>query len=190
MPGNANRAAEVARGVAHALDDISQISPQTTTKQLSAASTSGVVSALEQFQECIRYLNTRRSKGAIIDINAEDDVQDVLFLMLRPWVPDLLPENPTDRSASRYVIKDFLSKQLKTVIEAKFIRDKKHGKDISKELHDDIEMYRNHPDCLEIVFFIYDPDSLVPDAAGLKKQIQGVRNYDGRSLRVSCLVKP
>jgi hypothetical protein len=149
-----------------------------------------VVSALEQFQECVRYLNTRRSSGAVIDISGESDVQDALFLMLRPWLVDLVPENPTDKVASRYVIKDFLSRELKVVVEAKYIRDKKHGKEISKELHDDIETYRNHPNCENLVFFIYDPDALIPDVSALKRQIEAVRSYETKQLAVYCVVKP
>ncbi len=184
--------ADVAKDVASALEEISLISPLAVARdrKTSFTSASSIVNALEQFQECVRYLNTRRSKGAIININGEDDLQDVLFLMLRLWIPDLVPENPIDRIASRFVIKDFLSKELGTVVEAKLIRDKKHGKEITKELHDDIEMYKNHPDCYEIVFFIYDPASLIPDIGSLRRQIEGARKYDGRSLHVHCIVKP
>jgi hypothetical protein len=149
-----------------------------------------VVTCLEQFQDCVRYLNTRRSKGAVINIENENDVQDVVYLMLRPTIVDLIPENPTDKIASRYVIKDFLTKNLNLVVEAKFIRDVKHGKDISKELHDDIETYRNHPNCSYIIFFIYDRDSLIPDTLALKTQIEGVRNYGGKQIQVFCVIKP
>ena len=109
--------------------ELRKLNPRESIARASSAvglSVSQVVSALEQFQECVRYLNTRRSKGAVIDINGEDDIQDVVFLMLRPWVVDLVPENPTDRVASRYAIKDFLSRDLGMVVEAKNVRDKKH----------------------------------------------------------------
>jgi hypothetical protein len=154
------------------------------------ASVEKVVSALEEFVECVRYLNTRRSSGAIIEINKEADLQDVVYLMLRPWVRDLVPENPTDKVASRFVIKDFLSKQLAMIVEAKYIREKKHGHDISKEMHDDIEMYRNHPDCRTLVFFTYDRDAYIPDVAALKRQIEGIRSYGDKRLAVFCVVKP
>lgn len=149
-----------------------------------------ILSALEQFPECVRYLKTSRSSGAVIGINCEANVQDVVFLMLRPWIIDIVPEDPTDKSASRYSIKDFISKDLETVVEVKYIRDKKHGRSISKELHDDIEMYKNHPQCKHLVFFIYDRDTVIPDVAALKKQIEGPRNYDSKKLTVFCVVKP
>lgn len=58
-----------------------------------------VVAALQSLSEIVRYLNTRRSRGAVLDLDDEAAIQDVLYLMLRPWVLDLTPENPTDRFA-------------------------------------------------------------------------------------------
>lgn len=177
-------------GTAEAMSRLGTQGLPKASARLAPPSVGKLVSALEQFQECVRYLNTRRSKGAVINIDGEDDVQDVLFLMLRPWVADLTPENPTDRVASRFTIKDFLSKELKAVVEAKYIRDGRHGREISKELHDDIETYRTHPDCEHLIFFIYDPDSLIPDLAALKRQIEGQRSYGTKTLQVYSVVKP
>jgi hypothetical protein len=191
--GWAKSAKKAASGVRDAAEEINTLGAQ--KKPIGNVTDAGfgvekIVSALEQFPECVRYLNTRRSSGAVIDINSEADVQDVLFLMLRPWITDLVPENPTDKTASRYSIKDFISKERESVIEAKYIRDKKHGRDISREMHDDIEMYKNHPHCKHLVFFVYDRDAIIPDVAALKKQIEGVRHYDGKKLTVFCVIKP
>lgn len=183
-----------ARGIASSVislsDELNKFVPQDSTTSPGAISAARVVSVLDQFQECVRYLNTRRSKGAVIDINGEDDLQDVIFLMLRPWIPDLVPENPTSKVASRYAIKDFISNQSNLVVESKYIRDKRHGKDITRELHDDIEVYRNHAQCKQLVFFIYDPDSLIPDVAALVRQIEVRREYQGKPLEVRIVVKP
>lgn len=155
-----------------------------------SASVAQIVAALNQFMECVRYLNTRRSTAAVLKLDSEAAVQDALYLMLRPWVLDLVPENPTDKVAGRYSIKDFVSKSVQVVIEAKFIRDASHGKGISKELHDDIETYRHHPACRHLLFFIYDPDALIPDRAALERQIVVDRLYDGVPLTCQLIVKP
>ncbi len=149
-----------------------------------------IIAALNQFQECVRYLNTRRSQGAVLNLESEADVQDAVYLMLRPWVHDLVWENPTDRVANRYTIKDFISRQARTVIEIKFVRDASHGRQISREMHDDIENYRHHSHCRTIVFFVYDPDSLIPDQETLRQQIEEPRSYGGRPLRCVLVVKP
>jgi len=149
-----------------------------------------VCSALDEFSECVRYLNTRRSSGAILQLDSEAAVQDALFLIVRPWVRDLVPESPTERLGNRYSVKDFRSKQLRLVLEAKFVRDKQHGRNISKELHDDIEVYRHAPDCDTILFFVYDPDSNIPDSRELKRTIEQNRVYDGRALQCLLMIKP
>lgn len=147
-----------------------------------------IIQALEQFSECVRYLNTRRSSGTTLNLNSEAGVQDLIYVMLRAWVHDITPETPTEKVANRYSIKDFLIKSAKTVIEAKFIRDEHHGKNISKELHDDIENYRHNPDCDTLIFFIYDPDSFIPDVAAIKRTIEEERLYSGRSLKCRVIV--
>ena len=148
-----------------------------------------VFAALDQFMECVRYLNTRRSEARMA-LDSEAAVQDLLFFMLRSCVPDLVPESPTDRVASRYTIKDFRSVSLRTIVEAKFVRDKDHGKSISREIHDDIETYRTDPMCETLIFFIYDPDVNIPDRGALKRHVEVERTYAGRSLSCHVLVHP
>jgi hypothetical protein len=97
-------------------------------------SVEAVLAALNSFTDVVRYLNTRRSTGAILELSNEGSVQDALYLMLRPWILDLVPENPTDKIANRYAIKDFLSRSSRFVIEAKFVRSKDHGKTRSLNL--------------------------------------------------------
>jgi REase_DpnII-MboI len=145
--------------------------------------------ALEEFMESVRYLNTRRSETSL-SLVSEAAVQDAIFLMLRPWVSDLVPESPTDRVASRFTIKDFRSISTRTIIEVKFVRDRDHGRLISRELYDDIETYRTDPFCEHLIFFIYDPDVHIPDRAALQRQIEVERFYDGRRLYCHAVIKP
>lgn len=148
-----------------------------------------VFAALEEFMECVRYLNTRRSE-ARFSLDSEAAVQDLLFFMLRASVPDLVAESPTDRVASRFTIKDFRSASLRTIVEAKYVRDRDHGKTISKEIHDDIETYRTDPICERLIFFIYDPDVHIPDRSALRRHIEIERQYAGRALSCHVIVRP
>jgi hypothetical protein len=178
---------------AKAAEMIAGLATFASRRQLVAAETvsvSGVCAALQEFGECVRYLNTRRSSGAILQLDSEASVQDALYLILRPWVHDLVPENPTDRTGNRFSVADFRSRRLRLFIEAKFVRDKQHGRGISKELHDDIEVYRQHPDCDTIVFFVYDADSSIPDERELRRVIEEPRTYTGRPLTCMLIVKP
>lgn len=149
-----------------------------------------VLAALGSFNEITRYLNTRRSSGAILDITSEAAVQDVVYLMLRPWVLDLVYENPIDKVGNRYAIKDFVSHSGKFVVEAKYVRSRDHGKGIISELNDDIETYHYHRSCEDLIFFIYDPDSNIPDAAAVERHLRTARTYDGKTLRCHGVIKP
>ena len=149
-----------------------------------------VLDALHSFTDCVRYLNTRRSGGALLSLDSEAAVQDALYLMLRPWITDLIPENPMDKIGNRYSIKDFISRSSRIVIEAKFVRNTDHGKNIIKELNDDIETYRYHSHCDDLIFFIYDPDALIPDSAALSRHILANRTYDNKVLRCHGVIKP
>lgn len=162
--------------------EVTQDTPQVTVE--------AVLAALNSFTDIVRYLNTRRSRGAILELDDEAAVQDALYLMLRPWILDLVPENPTDKVANRYVIKDFLSRANRLVIEAKYVRSTEHGKSISKELNDDIENYRYHPFCDDLIFFIYDPDSYIPDSAAVERHLRTSRSYDDKTLRCHAVIKP
>jgi hypothetical protein len=146
--------------------------------------------ALHSFSEIVRYLNTRRSRGAVLELEDEAAVQDALYLMLRPWILDLTPESPTDRVANTFSIKDFVSPGGRFVIEAKYVRDKSHGKSIVKEMNDDIETYRYHANCDDLIFFVYEPNSHIPDSAALERHLVTTRMYGTKALRCHAVIKP
>lgn len=173
------------------LDEIRKIaSVSSSASGANEITVEAVMAALNSFSDIIRYLNTRRSTGAILELTNEAAVQDVLYLMLRPWILDLVPETPTDRIANRYSIKDFASQSGRFVIEAKFVRSSEHGKSLAKEINDDIETYRYHPKCDDLIFFIYDPEAHIPDAGALERHLRVNRTYDGKVLRCYGLIKP
>jgi hypothetical protein len=182
------------RSASTALGGLAQLASGASEPSVAPAPRVGAsLLALQEFDACVRYLNTRRSAGAVINIQSEADVQDVLYLLLRPWIVDLAYESPADKSANRYVIKDFSSAAGRFVVDAKYIRDKEHGRLISKELHDDIEMYRTHPRCDDLVFFVYDPDAFIPDQRALREAIEIERAYGKggeKLLRCHLIVKP
>jgi hypothetical protein len=140
-----------------------------------------------EFDPCLRYIKSR--SRTTITINDESQLQDFVFLILKSSIDDLIPETPTGKAASRFAIEDFFSKKLGLVIEAKYIRDKNHGRNVTKELHDDIEMYRTHDNCSTIVFFVYDPSKFIPSVSALVRHLETKRTYDQKPLGVRCIVR-
>ena len=125
---------------------------------------------------------THRRRGATsLTFESEYDVQDLLHALLRPWVADIRPEEFTPSYAGSSTRMDFLLPTHRIVLELKLVRDRAHGRKVGDELIIDIEHYRRHPDCEALWCVVYDPDHLIPNPAGLTRDLEGERKTpDGR----------
>ena len=126
-------------------------------------------------QRAMHPLTHRRKGAAVLSFSTEYDVQDLLHSLLRPWVADIRPEEFTPSYAGSSTRMDFLLPAHGMVIELKFVRDRSHAKNVGNELIIDIEHYRKHPDCRSLWCVIYDPQSLLTNAEGLRKDLEGRR---------------
>ncbi len=147
-----------------------------------------VIDLIDAFEDCVGYSNNRRSE-VILDTSAEDGVQDLLYFMLKPYIFDLVPEQPVSNETRQYSIQDFRSKSLRTVIEAKKIRNKSHGKTIKKELNDDIGEYKHDEECDNLIFVIFDPEHFIESRSGLIRNFDGIHSHGSKSLFVKTIIK-
>lgn len=132
---------------------------------------------------------THRRKGAqALSFSTEYDVQDLLHALLRPWVADIRPEEFTPSYAGSSTRMDFLLPKHKVVIELKFVRDTSHAKRIGDELIIDINHYQCHPDCEHLWCAVFDQDHLLPNAEGLKTDLNGQRSTKDGEVHVRVLV--
>ena len=117
---------------------------------------------------------THRRKGLqSLTFSSEYDIQDLLHALLRPWVSDVRPEEFTPSYAGASTRMDFLLPDYSLVIETKLVRDRAHARRIGDELIIDMDHYRAHPDCSSLWCVIYDPDRLIENIGGLKKDLEG-----------------
>lgn len=132
---------------------------------------------------------TLRRKGAVpLTFSTENDVQDLLHALLRPWVADIRPEEFTPSYAGSSTRMDFLLPAQRIVIELKFVRDAGHAKKIGDELIVDIDHYRKHPECETLWCVVFDPEHLIRNAEGLKKDLEGPRSSKEGTVQVKVLV--
>jgi hypothetical protein len=83
---------------------------------------------------------------------------------------------------------DFLLPEHRFVIELKFVRDRAHASRIGDELIIDVEHYRRHPDCATLWCVVYDPEHLLLNAEGLKRDLDGPRRMKDGTIDVRLLV--
>lgn len=129
-----------------------------------------------KFHRIARQLRTRHSSRATLQISDEYDVQDLLHALLLLHFDDVRPEEWTPSYAGGAVRMDFLLKQEKIVIEVKKTRDSMTAKSLGEELIIDKEKYAEHPDCEKLYCFVYDPEGLLGNPAGIKNDLEKEEN--------------
>jgi hypothetical protein len=133
-------------------------------------------------------LKHRRKDLPFLTFENEYDVQDLLHVMLRPWIRDVRPEEYTPSYAGSSTRIDFLCADYDIVIEVKYVRDTKHAKKVGDELIIDITHYAVHPQCNELWIVIYDADGLIPNPGGLIKDLNGEHTNQSRTVQVRAFV--
>ena len=125
-----------------------------------------------RFHKVARQLRTRHNDRNTINISDEYDVQDLLNALLQIFFDDIRPEEWTPSYAGSAVRMDFLIKDIDTVIEVKKTRKSMTAKDLGEQLIIDIEKYQEHPNCKQLICFVYDPEGLLGNPAGIKNDLE------------------
>lgn len=147
---------------------------------------------LDAFPSLVGYLKARRSEGLMV-LDCEADVQDLLFLALKPHFPDMVYEEPTKKGAAGYSVGDFSVPSLKLVLEAKYVGSPQDAKAKADEIAEDIWKYTTQTDCQRIVFFIYDPHLCIadrPNYIGGLSAASGEFASKGRAVEIQTVIKP
>jgi len=145
---------------------------------------------LESFKVCVERFIDRGYGRQAVEMSSEYDVQDLLYVMIKPLFPGLECEEHTPKYAGSEKRVDFVIKEISVVIEVKYVRDKRHAKTIFDEMKIDIESYHAHAHCNTLIFFIYDPNLRIQDAKRKMQELSGIRSIKGREMQVKTIVSP
>ena len=97
-------------------------------------------------------------------VTAEREVQDILWLMLRPVFDDLVEEETLPKLGHSTYRADFGIPSLGILIEVKYVRKSSDFKEIEKQVLEDSVAYLNGVTAYkEIVVFIYDESASVQE---------------------------
>jgi hypothetical protein len=128
---------------------------------------SDLINLFQKFHLVVRQLKSRYNNRSTLDVNDEYDVQDLLHALLRIYFDDVRAEEWTPSYAGGSSRMDFLLKSEKTVIEVKKTRVGLNDKELGKQLLEDKEKYKVHPDCHKLICFTYDPDGRIINPKGI-----------------------
>lgn len=128
-----------------------------------------------KFPTIAQQLKSRYNGRPTITITDEYDVQDLFHALLRMFFDDVRAEDSTERYGAKNYRIDFVLKQEETVVEIKMTRPNLNGKKIQDQLAIDIDAYRKHSSCKNLVAFIYDPERYIENPVGFEIDVSGPR---------------
>lgn len=134
-----------------------------------------LLDALDQvvlkFHAVAVQLRSRYADRATLDINDEYDVQDLMHALLRLYFDDVRPEEWVPSYAGSASRTDFLLPQIDTVVEIKKTRVGLNSKVLGEQLIIDIFKYKKHPQCRNLLCFVYDPEGRIANPGGIENDL-------------------
>jgi hypothetical protein len=124
------------------------------------------------FGSFVRQLNRRYNNRQGIIITDEYDVQDLLHAQLVAFFEDVRKEDPVPICAGASSRVDFYIADIRTAIEVKLKRKDLDDNTLGKQLLDDVGKYSKRADVENVVFFIFDPDHLIVNPSGMKRDVE------------------
>jgi len=113
-------------------------------------------------------LRERHDGRDTLVVDDEYDVQDALHAVLRLHFADVRDEEWGPSHAATSTRLDLLLKGERIVIETKMTRPNLSQRKLLEEIAVDKERYRSHPDCGEVVFFVFDPGGYLRNPIALE----------------------
>lgn len=129
---------------------------------------------LDRFPDVVSSINRRHAGRDGFAIHDEYDVQDLLRSICLAYFDDVRDEEAVPSFAGKNSRIDLYLKDEARFIEVKMTRDGLRDKRLGEELSIDIPQYKEHPGCEHLYCFVYDPDRLVRNPTGLKRDLEKV----------------
>lgn len=141
---------------------------------------------INRFHLIARQLRARYSDRPTIEIEDEYDVQDLFHSLLKLYFDDVRPEEYTPSYAGSASRVDFLLKKEKIIIEIKKTRKNLGAKEVGEQLIIDSQRYQSHPDCSQLICFVYDPEERIANPRGIENDL----THEISNVPVSVFIRP
>lgn len=144
---------------------------------------------LLQFGNAVKKITRNRRKGhKEFEINDEYDVQDLLYIMLKPLFPKMTDEEPTPKVGPKFNKIDLILRKEGLMIEVKMIKDSDTDeKKFVEQLKNDIQSYYRYGFLKDLLIFVYDPQNKTKDSQNFY-ELNGVQEIQGVRFNVEVIV--
>lgn len=147
-----------------------------------------VSQVIKNFPEGIKKIKSRRKGKNNFEFKDEYDVQDVLYVMLKPLFPTLKEEDPIPKVGVSSTRIDLMLREKGILIEVKMIKenDTDEAKFI-KQLKEDIQSYHICQWMKNLICFVYDPFDKTKDRNNFY-DLNGQQTINGKTFVVEVIV--
>lgn len=153
-----------------------------------AAALFEVKRAIDSLTATIRSFRSREKGLCPWTISREDDVRDLLYVMLRPRIFDIVTEEAIPSKAGTHKFADLCSKAIPFLLELKWIGRKGDWKKKVEEIHIDIRTYVAHP-ASETIFVIVDDVRDIQDPRALERELTTTQTIGEREVDIFVSVR-
>lgn len=137
---------------------------------------SHVATILSRFEDCMlhwRYDADDLKAPVKWEIAREEHVQDIIWVMLRGYFPDIIPEDSLPKIGEIFYKPDFGIPSLRLLIEVKYAYKGEDFKRIQKEIHEDSIVYLQRTNIYsKLLIFIYDASCSVEKHNTYKEELK------------------
>lgn len=125
----------------------------------------------ERLRDSAAELRVRRPGKPTLELNDEYDHQDMLRSMLRLFFDDVRAEDYVPQFAGAASRVDFLLRDFGLGVEIKAARESLDADQLGRELIVDAQRYQAHGGIRHLVCLVFDPERLLPNPAGLERDL-------------------
>ncbi|MDO9212329.1 MAG: hypothetical protein Q7U23_00680 [Methylococcales bacterium] len=153
------------------IDEIKEYGFESSNKVIETSAIDKIKLIIKRFHQIARQLRKRHSDRATLEIEDEYDVQDLFHALLKLYFDDVRAEEWTPSYAGSASRVDFLLKNEQIIIEIKKTRQGLKNKEVGEQLIIDTHKYQTHPDCKNLICFVYDPEGRISNPRGIENDL-------------------
>lgn len=162
--------------VAAVLDYVESKKPHIVSAKPVQAGVDLIMGLARRFHESVLSLKDHPHNGVVFTIKDEWDCQYLFRAILAAYIADVRDEEWNPSVAGSSARCEFYLKNLRTMVELKYVRKAADAKKIKTELATDLLDYGKNPQVDHVVCLVYDPGQALKSPVAIQDDLSGAKN--------------